>query len=169
MLEDERTQQPDPSEFIIPASDTKGHSARHWFRCIPAMARQVEQIIQSKKFPYRTKGDLLRHALHKHMGWLVSVEPMVTVSGQVDAMLEVMRDEEMSSDFSIVFEKMGERVAQHMASNSQREATRLVLTIQTCVKEMPEGFWKDKYQRQLKERYGNLIKSTDKCNLGAME
>ena len=157
---------PDSSEFIIPASDTKGHSARHWFRCIPAMARQVEQIIQSKKFPYRTKGDLLRHALHKHMGWLVSVEPMVTVSGQVDAILEVMRDEEMSNDFALVFEKMGERISQHIANESHREAARLVLTIQACVKEMPEGFWKDKYQEKLKRKYGSLLKGVDRCKLG---
>lgn len=160
---------PDPSEFIIPASDTKGHSARHWFRCIPAMARQVEQIIQSKKFPYRTKGDLLRHALHRHMGWLVSIESMITVSGQVDAMLEIMRDEEMSNDFALVFEKMGERIAQHMSANSQREAARLVLTIQACVREMPEGFWKSRYKEQIKERYGSLIKGTDKCKLGEID
>ena len=47
---------PDPAEFRIPASDTKGHSARQWFRCIPAMARQIEQVIQARQFPYRTKG-----------------------------------------------------------------------------------------------------------------
>jgi len=160
------SENPDPTEFRIGASDTKGHSARHWFRCIPMMARQVEQIIQSKKFPYRTKGDLLRHALHKHIRWLVDIEPMVTVSGQVDAILEIMRDEEMNSDFALVFEKMGERINQHMASGSHREATRLLLTIKSCIDEMPEGFWQDRYQNKIKERFGNLLKGTDKCNLG---
>jgi len=160
---------PDSSEFIIPASDTKGHSARHWFRCIPAMARQVEQIIQSKNFPYRTKGDLLRHALHRHMTWLSSVEPMVTVSGQVGAMLEVMRDEEMNNDFALVFEKMGERITQHLSTNSQREAARLVITVQSCINEMPDGFWKDRYQRQIKERYGSLLEGIYKCKLGEIK
>ena len=160
---------PDPAEFRVPASDTKGHSARFWFRCIPIMARQVDQLVQAKKFPYRTKGDLLRHALHRHMQWLLTIEPMVTVSGQVDAILEIMRDEEMSDDFSLVFEKMKERVSQHLASGSKREATRLVLTIQKCVTEMPGGFWKDKYKRQLKNNFGDMLEETDKCNLSKVE
>jgi len=160
---------PEPAEFIIPASDPKGHSARHWFRCIPAMARQTEQIIQTKKFPYRTKGDLLRHALHRHVSWLSSIEPMVTISGQVDAILEIMRDEEMNNDFALVFDKMKERIAQHLAIGSRREAARLVLTIQNCIKEMPEGYWKDRYKNKIKRKYGDLLKGTDKCKLGKIE
>ena len=160
---------PDPSEFRVPASDTKGHSARHWFRCIPIMARQVDQIVQAKKFPYRTKGDLLRHALHRHMKWLSTLEPMVTVSGQVDAVLEIMRDEEMNDDFSLVFEKMKERVSQHLASGANREAVRLVMTIQGCINEMPGGFWKDKYKKQLKNQFGDMLEGTDKCKLGKVE
>lgn len=159
-------EKPEPSEFRIPASDTKGHNARHWFRCIPVMARQVEQIIQAKKFPYRTKGDLLRHALHRHMGWLASMEPIPSVSGQVDAILEIMRDEEMSNDFSLVFDKMDERISQHMVNGAQREAMRLIMTIQTCIAEMPEGFWKDSYQKKLGKKYGSLLKGSDKCKLG---
>jgi hypothetical protein len=154
----------DPIEFRIPATDTKGHNARHWFRCIPVMARQVEQIIQSKKFPYRTKGDLLRHALHRHMGWLLSIEPVPSVSGQVDAILEIMRDEEMNNDFSLVFDKMAERVSQHLSSGSHREATRLIITIKNCITNMPDGFWKDKYKKHIEDRYGNIIR--DKCKLG---
>lgn len=159
----------EPSDFRIPASDTKGHNARHWFRCIPVMARQVEQIIQAKKFPYRTKGDLLRHALHRHMGWLASMESIPSVSGQVDAIIEIMRDEEMNNDFDLVFEKMGERVAQHITNGAQREATRLVMTIQACITEMPDGFWKDKYKEQIKKKYGTIIEGNDKCNLSEVK
>jgi len=160
---------PDPSEFRVPASDTKGHSARQWFRCIPMMSRQVDQIIQTKNFPYRTKGDLLRHALHKHMQWLQTLNPMDTVSGQVDAILEIMRDEEMSNDFTLVFEKMKERVSQHLASGSQKEAMRLIITINGYINSMPSGFWKDRYRKQMKSNYGEMLEDTTKCNLGNME
>ena len=159
-------EKPDQSEFRIPASDTKGHNARHWFRCIPMMARQVEQIIQSKKFPYRTKGDLLRHALHKHMGWLSSIESVPSVSGQVDAIIEIMRDEEMNNDFHLVFEKLGERITQHITAGAHREATRLIMIVQTHIAEMPDGFWKDKYSEQMGKKYSSIIKRNDKCNLG---
>lgn len=162
-------EQPSPSEFRIPASDTKGHSARHWFRCIPAMARQVEQVVQSKQFPYRTKGDLLRHALHRHMKWLATQSNIPSVAGQVDTIIELMKDEEMSNDFTLVFEKLGERINMYQEEGSDGEAMRLVSIIQRHVEEMPTGFWKSKYTKELKKRYGKLIRAAKKANLGDLE
>lgn len=154
-------------EFIIPASDTKGHSARHWFRCIPAMARQVEQVVQAGVFPYRTKGDLLRHALHRHIRWLNNIEPTTTVSSQVDAILEIMRDEEMNNDFSLVFNKLDERINIHLSNGEDGEAARLVLMVQSHVGRMPDGFWKDKYAKKM-EKYRKIIKRSS-GNLGKLE
>lgn len=159
----------DLEDFQIPASDTKGHSARHWFRCIPAMARQVEQIIQARTFPYRTKGDLLRHALHRHMRWLNNINPTPTVSGQVDAILEIMRDEEMNNDFALVFNKVDERINNHIMLGENKEASRLVLVIQSHVNRMPEGFWKGKYKAKIAEKYGMLIKGTERASIGDMD
>lgn len=156
-------------DFQIPASDTKGHSARHWFRCIPAMARQVEQIIQSRAFPYRTKGDLLRHALHRHMRWLNTISPVQTVSGQVDTILEIMRDEEMNSDFSLVFNKVDERINNHLSMGENKEASRLILVIQSHINSMPEGFWKNKYKARVASKYGRLIGKTERASIGDME
>lgn len=164
LIEDEM----DTVEYRIPASDTKGHSARQWFRCIPVMARQVEQVVQARKFPYRTKGDLLRHALHRHMNWLASVTPIPTVMGQVEAILEIMRDEEMNNDFVLVFDKLSGRISQHLADGAQEEAIRLVLMIRSHINNMPDGFWKSKYQNKLEEKYGRMLSGVKKCNLGEM-
>ena len=160
---------PDPVEFRIPASDTKGHSARQWFRCIPSMARQIEQIVQARQFPYRTKGDLLRHALHRHMRWLNTLEPLKTVSGQVDTILEIIRDDEMNKDFSLAFSKLEEQINSYINDGDKREATRLVLAVQSHVKEMPSGFWKDKYQKKIRVQFGSLLKKATKLKLGDLE
>ena len=159
----------DPIEFRITASDTNGHSARHWFRTIPQMARQIEQVIAGKKFPYRTKGDLLRHALHRHISWLATQDKVLSVSGQVDAIVELMRDEEMAADFTTVFDKLSERISGHLSSGANGEATRLVRMVQDHIKSMPDGYWRDRYQRQMKERYGHLIDQQGKASLGRME
>lgn len=157
------------ADFRITASDTNGHSARHWFRTIPQMARQIEQVIAGKKFPYRTKGDLLRHALHRHIAWLAEQDKVTSVYGQVDTIIELMRDEEMASDFSSVFDKLSERISGHLSAGSEGEATRLVRMVQDHIKSMPEGYWRDRYQRQMGERYGHLISKQGKANLGVME
>jgi len=163
------TDEMDPVEFRIPASDTKGHNARQWFRCIPSMSRQVEQVVQSKQFPYRTKGDLLRHALHRHMSWLTTIAPVLTVSGQVDVVLEIMRDEEMNNDFSLVFDRLSERISQHLSEGSQEEAVRLVRIVQSHVEDMPDGFWKAKYKKRLADRYKDMLGNARKCNLNTIK
>lgn len=160
---------PSPDEFRIPASDVKGHSARLWFRAIPTMARQIEQVVQSRCFPYRTKGDLLRHALHRHMNWLAKFEGVTSIAGQVDVILEVMRDEETNNDFKLVFARMDERISQHVTGGAQAEAIRLILTVNNHISAMPDGFWKTKYKEELKNKYGKLLENGIKAKLGEME
>jgi len=59
-----------PESFRVGGSDAKGHNVRMFFRTQPGHGHQCDSIIQSKIFPYRRKGDLLRHALHRHLQWL---------------------------------------------------------------------------------------------------
>ena len=155
--------------YRISASDNQGHSARHWFRTIPQMARQVEQVVAGKKFPYRTKGDLLRHALHRHIQWLVSQGAITSVTGQVDAILEIMRDEEMNSDFIMVFDKMNERINGHLGAGATGEAVRLIRLVQDYVKVMPEGHWRERYTREIEMKFGHLVSGQDKAKLGNVE
>lgn len=160
---------PETEDFRIPASDTKGHNIRQWFRCMPAMARQVEQVVQSRVFPYRTKGDLFRHALHRHMDWLATQEAIPSVSKQVDIIIEIMRDDEMDGDFALVFEKLEARVTNHLSSGDIGEAAKLISRIKGCIAEMPDGFWKDKYNKKVADKYGDIVKHTPKCRLNAVE
>lgn len=160
---------PSPDEFRIPASDTKGHSARMWFQAVPTMVRRVEEVVQSKKFPYRTMGDLLRHALHRHMHWLEKMDGTIISMGQVDIALEVLRDEEYNSEFRSVFGRLEARVAQHLAEGAKSEAIRLVLTINNHIQRMPDGFWKERYRSELRTKYGDLLGKGELAKLGEME
>ena len=160
---------PDPDEFNIPASDTKGHNVRLWLRCIPMMGRMIEQIIQSGKFPYRTQGDLLRHAVHRHVNWLNQQEQVTSVAGQVDAILAVMKDEEMNNDFNLVFSKLDDRISQHISAGENPEAVRLILVIQNHINQMPDGYWKKRYRAQMADKYGRLVSGAGRANMATME
>ena len=160
---------PPESEFRIAATDTKGHSTRHYFRTIPMMASLVQQIVESREFPYRRKGDLLRHALHRHVKWLATLAPIPTVMGQVEIILEILREQEMNRDFSNVFTQLEERIEAHRKGGENNEAARLVLVILTHIEDMPDGFWKGKYQERMKVEYGELLKKAKRANLGAIE
>lgn len=161
----DQEQELNPFEFRVAASDTKGHSSRQYFRCMPSMARLVEQTVQGGRYPYRTKGDLLRHALHRHIKWLEEVRGVPSVTREVDAILDIMRDEEFHCDFVAVFDKMGERISSHISSGCSGEARRLLLQVLRHVEEMPDGHWRDKYKRELESKYGHIIADAPKAGL----
>ena len=154
-----------PKEFRVPATDTKGHNVRVWFRAQPGHAHQMETIVQSKKFPYRTKGDLLRHALLRHLRWLESQEALPSVTAAVDSILDIMRDEEFASEFQLVWAKLSERIAMHLGNGSAGEARRLLLEVKRHIVAMPDCYWRDAYLKELETRYGYLLKDAPKASL----
>jgi hypothetical protein len=81
--------------------------------------------------------------------------------------MEVMRDDEFADDFASVFEKVGQRISSHLGHGAIGEARRLLLTIMAHVKRMPDGYWRDKYNREIKERYGHILSSAGSASLRA--
>ena len=61
-------------EWHQPSSDGKGHSVRLSCRVPPPVARVVESLIASQRFPYSTADDLIRHAVVRHLHVLHSYD-----------------------------------------------------------------------------------------------
>ena len=65
------------------AQNRHGHSADLGFRVPPEMKSKVEEIVESRAFPYVSVSHLMRHALWRHLQWLeakkVPGRPKVTV------------------------------------------------------------------------------------------
>jgi hypothetical protein len=129
----------------------------------------VEKVVARKKFPYRTKGDLLRHALHRHLNWLTTQGAVSSISGQVDVILELIRDEELNSDFLMVFDKLSERISGHLSSGSKGEAIRLIRVVQNHIKSMPEGYWRRRYEEQLEVKFGHLVAGQERASLSSID
>ena len=84
-------------------------------------------------------------------------------------MLELMRDEEMNKDFTLVFSKLEDRIKCYLNEGEEQESARLVLTIQSYIRDMPDGFWKEKYKKKIETQYGRLIGKVKKADFGRME
>lgn len=152
-----REQQVDPREFSVPASDNKGHSERMWLRIQSGHDRQMAAVLNSKFFPYRSKGDVVRHALHRHLLWLETLAPVPSVSGQVDAILEIMREEEFHKDFQDIMSRLQEQVGYYLARGQVGRARSLVSRILDRVDRMPDSDWKDTYRKEILDQYSNLV------------
>ena len=146
------------SDFITPAQDAKGHSERVWCRIQPGHDRQADTILRSKRFPFRTKGDLVRWSLVRGMAVLLAIDETIpSVLVQVDSMLDILRDEAFQQDYLIVFDTMGRVIAKHIEMRALGEARRLVAIMQHKIRLMPEGYWRDKYEADLMQRFGYLL------------
>jgi hypothetical protein len=160
----------DPAAFRIPAGDTHGHSSRVWCRCQPGQVQSIASIVESKLFPYRTKGDLIRHAIHRHLQWLDGLMDsgikVKSVTGAVDAILDIMRDDEFSNDFQKVFDKLNERIMYHLNSGGVGEARRLLVTVKSKVRDMPDGYWRTRYLKELNNRFQHILDGAPTANIG---
>lgn len=151
-----RHQKYDPADFIIPATDAKGHSERAQCRVMPAEDRALDVILASKKFPFRSKGDIMRWSIYQGIRRLERMEDVPSVTHQVDAIVLVLRDEQFNHDFMATFEALGAVIQKHLANGAQGEARRLVTLVKDKIQKMPEGHWRDKYLGTLEERYGHI-------------
>ena len=154
-----------PESFRVGGMDTHGHNRRMFFRCQPGDDDQALSIIQSRAFPYRRKGDLLRHAFHRHLQWLESLAPIPSVTKQVDVILQIILEEEFNSDFMHVFEAITKTISDYLAKGSPGQAVRVLMEVQQSIAQMNEGYWKDQYLHELEVKFGHLVKEAMKAKL----
>ena len=161
----------DAEQFRVPAKDTKGHSDRVWFRCQPGHASALASVVQSGVFPYRTNSDLLRHALVRHLHYLETLnqqlggKQMPSVLAATDAMLAILRDDLYYTEFHHVLQTLTTQLNTHKGLGEFGEARRLLLEVLRCWSTMPEGFWKDKYKKQIETDHKDLLAKMPKADL----
>lgn len=142
----------DPAQFRVSGTDSKGHTARVWANIQPMHVNTLDILLQSAKFPYRTRGDLIRHALIRHIHWLEGIhQPLNSVTGAIDAMNAMLRDAEFRAEFVEMIGKIVKQVEGLVSEDDIPAARRLLLGIMRSVSTMPDGYWKDKYEKTLKE------------------
>lgn len=145
-------------EFIIPAQDTKGHSERFFCRIPPGMMRDLKIIKESKRFPFRTMGDIGRVAIKLMIELLQNMEPIPSVNQQVDTIAGLVRDEEWHQEFVGTFELVGRAINRYIAAGEGNQARRLLMKIRDEIRAMPKGYWRSKYWKELNTKYGHILK-----------
>lgn len=151
------------SEWLLPTRDEKGHNAKLVFNVQPYVARQLSIILGEKKFPYKSLSDILRHAVHRHINWLLSIKQDIpSVMGQVEVINTLLYEEQQAAEFRKVFGNITTRVSEHVAKGETLQAAKIILLIQRAIDQMKDGYWKQQYIKELNDRHGDFIKSVKK-------
>lgn len=153
-------------EWLVGATDTKGHSVRQWFRCQPGLDNQLESLLASKRFPYRTKGDILRHAVITHLEWLQHMEPdLPSTIRQVQLISDLVREDEFRQEMDEIFTRVGGRVNHHVSLGQLPDARILIVKLKSAIKGMPDGPWRDRYMERYKSQFASYITATKSPSL----
>jgi hypothetical protein len=149
------------ADFIYPASDNKGHSSPVGFRCDSKYLRNIDVLVSSRRFPYKTGSDLLRHALHAHLHYLAELEPSIPVRLSIlDTAVELARAQQMLLRYQNTVREIATTVEQLTREGLSSEARKLVKNIMQEVEDDPiEDAWKDRLGKELLEKYGYLFPS----------
>lgn len=148
----------DERQFLIPASDAKGHSERVYCRVQPAVLRLLEEVVGSRKYPFRTRGDALRYCVVSGLKKLAARKSGVpSVIAQAEVVLDILRDDEFQHQFATVFDRLREVVERYQSAGAHGEARRVVTQARANFDAMPDGYWKDRYLKELIDKYGLLL------------
>src|SRR5437667_163491 len=88
-----------PEDFIVPPNDSKGRGHRFSLSIHPAHNRELDIIVASRKFPFKTNADIMRWCLLRGLKILESLEAVPSVSGQVEAMMVTLGDEKDLAEY----------------------------------------------------------------------
>lgn len=146
-------------EFVIPAQDDKGHSVRETVRISAELQRDIEIIIQSRKFPYRTASDLLRHGVVRHIELLHRLEdgfPKHLLAAH-QAQMDLLREEEMRLASHLTFKKLHDQVEAYLASGEPGEARRIAAGIIAKLAGVADSAWKRRFEARFRRQYGSLL------------
>jgi hypothetical protein len=148
-----------PDEFIVPAQDEKGHSSRTTVRVASELERDIDIIIQSRVFPYKTSGDLLRHGLVRHLEFLHRLEkgfPKHLLMAHM-AQMDLLREEEMRLAGHLVFKKLQDQVEAYLAAGEPGEARRVAAIIIARLVGVSDTAWRRKFERRFRRQYASLL------------
>lgn len=155
-------------DWMHPPADDKGHSSKVSLKVQPMIARQCEIAVGSKYFPYRSISDLVRHAIHRHLTWLMAFNNRVpSIMAQADAILEIIRNDEIIQDQQTVLAKMQSLVENHLAMGDLVSAQRVCTSALATIDSMPVGVWRDNYRANFMHLFGFAVGAVPAIGAGA--
>jgi hypothetical protein len=149
----------DPDEFIIRSQDAKGHDVRETVRIQPGMERAIEELLQCKLWPYKTRSDLLRHAIYRHIRWLQRLAPELPRQFLVALNItqRMAADEVHRREMEVTLIQLEEQIVHYLNQGDSGEAIRLAAMARSEMDKVPDCLWRRRYMEQFNQRFGGLL------------
>lgn len=118
--------------------------------------------------PYRTKGELLRHALNRHLHWLETLIEEGALEGselvRYEAMRTTLAEEEYMAQFSEIIERASVVINTLKGRGRDARAAKVAYRLLEDAKGIQDPDWRAEYVTELKKRFGDLIKAQPRAS-----
>jgi Arc/MetJ-type ribon-helix-helix transcriptional regulator len=152
-------------EWQQPASDNKGHSVKLSCRVPPPVARMIEAIVASQRFPYQTADDLVRHAVVRHLYALHSWDQTLprTLYTTAAAIIRMVQDHEAMLTMREAVVRAAGMLQELAQEQDWAEVARRIAFVDAALAQMPatspwrrkfESMWRkktDKYRQAVED------------------
>lgn len=144
--------------WIYPPHNSEGISYTYQFRGVPQLEHWMDEVVYSRRFPYRNKRDIMRHALHRHMVWLQSHPgcPHAPSTVQIE-MMRVLESEDYEQMFAHMMRKMEKLVSKALSEGNPTAAERLAKRLWLTISQIEAGPWREHYLKEVKAKYGKFL------------
>jgi len=148
----------DPSEFIFPSYDLDGRSVRICVRVSLSLNQAIEGVIESRKFPFEIRNDLVLWCLYEGLRKLESMEACVSVMPMLEITVLLARMDFDLRRFQEFFAKLDGAILRLCNSGYQTQtARRVVKAIEELVLCMPSSRDRNWFLQELRRRWGHLL------------
>lgn len=135
--------------FRIPWKDTRGHSEKDWLRIQPLIMNGIEEVVQSKKFPFKSRGDFYRVAINDLLNKLAGLGWESSILGQAQLIQRMTVEEGYAREFFETMQGVEDEVVRLRGRGYIAEADAYLERVRREVEGMPLGLWRGRYVERL--------------------
>jgi len=118
----------------------------------------LNNIWRSERFPFRSTNDIVRFAIDRTCRDLERRAEIPSMMRRIDAIRDILAAEEYNVGLVADIERMTYAVQNYVNTGASSEAARVVAEIRHQILEMPDGYWRSRYESELLTRFGHLLK-----------
>jgi hypothetical protein len=145
--------------WYYPTHNADGISYTYQCRGVPQLQYWMNEIVHSRRFPYRNKQDIVRHALHRHMLWLQSHIGCIRAPGTVQIeLMRMLEAEEYEQSGLHMFQKMDKLVRVALDAGNPEAAKRLAKRLWGIINQVEEGPWRRHFVKEFEAKYRMLLR-----------
>ena len=123
----------------VPAANKYGASSTLSCKVMNEMAAEIQALVQSGRFPFRTNSDLMRHALDSTIRTLNDSEPGIINRDATELMMEIVTRERRYNELNNTVEEAVKMMGEAVAQGRMQDAKRIFQQTYSVISDMPEG------------------------------